>query len=351
MAPISLLIVDDSAIIRHMLTEILSGEPTIRIVGTACDPLDAREKIKQLNPDVITLDIEMPKMDGLTFLEKIMTLRPMPVIMVSTLTQKGGEATLRALDIGAVDCIEKPVNRHNSESLSAFREELISKIQTAAKAKVSGRTSASLKPAIIDKQKVTHTVFTHPKDAIIGIGSSTGGVQALAELLATLPGNLPPIVIVQHIQDSFVAPFANRLNNSCQMTVCEVAEDMQAKSGHVYIATGGKHLKVMKEGGKYMLRIISGDPVGNHRPAISVLFHSLANAAGANAVGVMLTGMGKDGADGMLAMREAGAHTIGQDEVTCIVYGMPKAAKMLGAVCKELPLQQIGAELVEYFTK
>jgi two-component system chemotaxis response regulator CheB len=341
--PITVLIVDDSVLIRRLFTALLSTETDITVVDTACDPYDAREKIKQHNPQVVTLDIEMPKMDGLAFLEKIMTLRPMPVVMISTLTQKGAEASLKALDIGAVECVGKPEDLNQPLILQAFKEELIAKIKIAATAKVHSKTIA---PAMI-----FHPATKRTKNAIIGIGSSTGGIQALTTLLTALPDNLPPIVIVQHIQESFVSSFGQRMNGLCKLTICEVTRETIAKPGHAYIATGGKHMIVVKEGNHYVCRTREGEAVGNHRPAVSVLFNSLATSAGANAIGILLTGMGKDGADGLLAMRKSGAFTIGQDEATCTVYGMPRAAKLIGAVEKELPLQAIGQEVLDYFSE
>lgn len=342
-SPITVLIVDDSALIRRLLTELLSSESGITVIGTAVDPYDAREKIKQLNPQVVTLDVEMPQMDGLSFLEKIMTLRPMPVVMISTLTQKGADISLRALNIGAVECVGKPQNMQDPASMQAFKSELVSKIIIASQAKVRSTVSLATPMPL--------TTVPLPKNNInkvIGIGSSTGGIQALTTLLTSLPANLPPIMIVQHIQDSFVSSFATRMDGFCQLTVQEVTKPTIIESGHAYIATGKKHMIVRKEGSKYLCCPKEGDPVGNHRPAINVLFHSLAETVGKDAIGIMLTGMGKDGADGMLAMRKAGAYTLGQDEASCTVYGMPKAAKEIGAVVKELSLTAIGQELINY---
>jgi two-component system chemotaxis response regulator CheB len=340
---IKVLIVDDSALIRQLFTSILSEDPQIEVVGAAIDPYDAREKIKALNPDVITLDIEMPKMDGITFLEKVMTLRPMAVVMVSTLTQKGADSTIRALEIGAIDYVSKPVEHQNSDTIGALKEELLTKVKHAYNAKV--------KPYNKDSANNVETVRIPAGKAIkrnfIAIGASTGGVEALKEVLCRMPENSPPIVVVQHMPPKFTASFAARLNNICHMQVHEAKDGQEITSGNVYIAEGGKHLRVKKNGGKYICTVNEGELVSGHCPSVDVMFTSVAENVGGNVVGVILTGMGKDGASGMLKMRNAGAINIGQNKDTCVVYGMPKEAFANGAVNVEKPLLEISGEIIK----
>lgn len=347
MKKISVLIVDDSALIRQIFQEMLSSEPDIEVLGTACDPYDAREKIKQLNPDVITLDIEMPKMDGLSFLEKIMTLRPMPVVMVSSLTQKGAETTIRALEFGAFDTVAKPITNQTRLTISRMQDELVSKIRAAASANIQQRS--------LTKRRIPPEVLSfHPSSLrkhIIAIGSSTGGVEALRDVFIRLPANTPPIVISQHMPEKFTTSFAERLNSLSQVTVHEAANHMRLQAGHAYLAPGGMHLRVAKIGGEFVCKVEDGPCVSGHKPSVDALFHSVAQAAGAQAVGVILTGMGKDGAEGLKAMRDAGAYTIGQNHATCVVYGMPKVAFELGGVQTELPLQEIAGEILRYCEK
>lgn len=346
MKPITVLIVDDSALIRRLYRELLSKEPDIQVLDTAVDPLDAREKIKRLNPDVLTLDIEMPKMDGISFLEKIMTLRPMPVIMASTLTQKGAGITIRALEIGAVDYISKPSNTHMPATMEQLGKELAGKIRAAAKANLSGRAQMPMQGG------APQVIPFHPKpDAmsrIIAIGSSTGGVEALRELFLQLPANCPPVVMTQHMPEQFTPSFAARLNSLSQMTVSEARNGDVLMTGHAYLAPGNRHLKVRRRGEQFVCVLEEGERVSGHCPSVDVLFRSVAEQAGEQAVGVILTGMGKDGAQGLLQMRESGAYTIGQNQASCIVYGMPKAAVMLGAVEIELPLRQIAAHVLSH---
>lgn len=337
--PISVLIVDDSALIRQIFSEMLSSEPDIKVIGTAADPYDAREKIKKLNPDVITLDIEMPKMDGLSFLEKIMTLRPMPVIMASSLTQNGAEATIKALEIGAFDTVAKPVSNQTRNTLSILKEELVSKIRAAASANMASHTTSRMAPSsnLIVPFHPTSPLQRH----MIAIGSSTGGVEALREVFIRLPANVPPIVITQHMPASFTGSFAARLNSLSQVEVCEATNHERIKPGHAYIAPGGMHMKVVRIGSELVCKLEEGAPVSGHKPSVDVLFHSVAEAMGPRAVGVILTGMGKDGAIGLKAMRESGAYTIGQNQATCVVYGMPQAASKIGATQVELALNDI----------
>ena len=342
--PITVLIVDDSALIRRLFRDLLSETPDIKVVGTAVDARDAREQIKRLNPNVLTLDIEMPGMDGLSFLEKIMSLRPMPVIMVSTLTQKGAGETIRALELGALDYLSKPIGAQTPNAIGMLRDELIIKIRTAAMANLTTRSTA---------QPPVPTVLPfHPAgnqcNKIIAIGSSTGGVEALRDIFAALPANCPPIVMTQHMPEQFTPSFAARLNSLSQVEVAEAYDGAKLQSGYAWLAPGNKHLKVVRKGTELVCQLETGATVSGHRPSVDVLFHSVAETAGAQAVGVILTGMGKDGAQGMLAMRQAGAYTIGQSQNSCVVYGMPKAAAILGASQIELPLTDIAAHMLQH---
>jgi two-component system chemotaxis response regulator CheB len=338
--PIRVLVVDDSALIRQMLTEILVGDREIEVVGAAPDPIIAREKIKALNPDVITLDIEMPRMDGLSFLEKLMALRPTPVVVVSTLTQKGADAALRALELGAVDYVAKPLVDIR-QGVSALGAELIAKVKTAAVARISARDrrESAKKLAVFDHRLSTQGL-------VVAIGASTGGVEALQQVLTALPANIPGTLITQHMPPGFTASFAKRLDARCAMTVSEATDGARVMPGHVYIAPGNRHLELARSGAHYFCRLHDDVPVSGHRPSVDVLFASFAAHAGKNAVGVILTGMGSDGAAGLLKMRQAGARTLGQDESSCLVYGMPRAAKLVGAVEDEFPLAKIPQEIL-----
>lgn len=341
---IKVLIVDDSAFIRQIFESILSEDPEIEVVGTAIDPYDAREKIKALNPDVITLDIEMPKMDGITFLEKIMSLRPMPVVMVSTLTQKGADSTIRALEIGAVDYVSKSTDDQTVDNLKALKDELIAKVKNAAGAQVR---NTGHRKAVPDKNDVVQFPLDKAiKRKFIVIGASTGGVEALKEVLCRMPANSPPILIVQHMPPKFTKSFASRLNNICQMRVQEASDGQEIIPGNVYIAEGSKHMRIEKHGMKYICRVKAGENVSGHCPSVDVLFSSVAECLGGNVVGVILTGMGKDGAQGMLKMKQAGSVNIGQNQDTCIVYGMPKEAYASGAVDIEVPLTEVAREII-----
>lgn len=328
MKRIRTLIVDDSATIREVISATLSRDPEIEVVGVAGDPLEAREAIKALNPDVITLDVEMPKMSGVEFLEKIMRLRPMPVIMVSTLTQAGAETSIQALELGAFDCVGKP----NFDGL-------IEKVKAAARARVRPLANRAPTP-------VCGTDY-RPSNRVLAIGSSTGGVEALLQVIGAFPKTCPPTLITQHMPQSFTASFASRLDRICAPTVREAADGAPILPGHIYLAPGGStHLEV-QSGGQLRCRLREGPLVNGHRPSVDALFTSVAEVCGRRAVGVILTGMGRDGARGMLLMREAGAATIGQDEATSVVYGMPKAAHELGAVQQQLPLGAIGAAALD----
>lgn len=335
---IKVLIVDDSATIRELFSGLLASDPEIEVVDTADDPYDAREKIKRHNPDVLTLDVEMPKMDGLSFLEKIMALRPMPVVMASTLTARGADVTLRALELGAVDYITKPVSEAGLV-LTAFRESLTAKVKQAARAQLHGRcTGAAAAPVLHFTAANTHQ--------LIAIGSSTGGVEALRDLLLRMPATSPAVVATQHMPEIFTASFARRLDGLCPMRVQEAADGMAIMPGHVYIAPGNRHLEVRQRGEGLFCHLTEGAPVSGHRPSVDVLFTSVAQVKQRTLVGVILTGMGQDGAAGLLAMRQAGAATRGQSEASCVVYGMPRAAMQAGAVEKELPLSAMAQDIL-----
>ena len=331
---IRVLVVDDSATMRALIRRALQGNADLTVVGEACDPLQAREAIKALNPDVITLDIEMPQMNGLDFLERLMRLRPMPVVMVSTLTSRGAEATLRALELGAVDCVAKPrVDDH------AGFDHLAAIVRAAA--------GARLRPTARAPAQAVETGFT-PSNRVLAIGASTGGVEALLAILGSFPANCPPTVITQHMPATFTPSFAQRLNRSCAATVTEAVDGARLAPGQVFLAPGGlTHLEVAgPPTGPWRCRLIATPTVNGHRPSVDVLFQSVAAAARSQAVGVILTGMGKDGARGLLAMREAGARTIGQDEQSSVVYGMPKAAVEIGAVAKQVSLHAAAATML-----
>ena len=337
--PIKVLIVDDSALIRQLLTEMLQDVADINVVGTAGDPYVAREKIKLLNPDVITLDIEMPRMNGLGFLERLMALRPMPVVVVSTLTQKGSETALQALEMGAVEVVAKPL-LDIRKGVQDLQTELVTKIRAASHARPRARAPApESKPLRVDPSLST-------EGRIVAVGASTGGVEALQQLLTNLPADSPAILITQHMPPTFTASFAKRLNEVCRMSVCEATDAQRVLPGHVYIAPGGRHLELRQSGAQYFCRLHDGPLTSGHRPSVDVLFHSFATAAGPNALGIILTGMGRDGASGLLAMRRAGARTLGENEASCLIYGMSKAAKDAGAVVAELTLDRLAAEIV-----
>jgi two-component system, chemotaxis family, protein-glutamate methylesterase/glutaminase len=330
---VRVLIVDDSVTMQHILAERLAADPDIEVVGLASDAASARKAIKELNPDVMTLDVEMPEMDGLEFLEKVMRLRPMPVVMVSTLTARGSETAVAALSLGAIDCVVKP----SPEYPDSFRD-LPRKVKEAASVPCVHRTAAPAAP----KPTAGYT----PSDRVVAIGSSTGGVEALIRVLASYPENCPATVITQHMPAVFTGTFAKRLDRLCAARVTEAQNGMPLRTGHVYLAPGGEsHLEISGRG-TLTCQLRRGEPVNGHRPSVDVLFNSLARCAGPAAVGVILTGMGNDGAKGMLAIRQAGGRTIGQDQATSIVYGMPRAAYEIGAVGKQLSLDKIGPEIL-----
>lgn len=354
---IKVLVVDDSALVRKMLVEILSSDSDITVVGTAADPYIARDKIKKLNPDVLTLDVEMPRMDGVTFLRNLMRLRPMPVVMVSTLTEKGADVTLEALEIGAVDYVSKPkIDLKNA--ISDYAEEIISKVKLASTANVKRLEQISLNPApdkklsadvVLERLGRRYTFKT--TDKIIAIGASTGGTEAIKEVLMMLPPDTPGIVISQHIPEAFSGPFAKRMNSVSHMQVREAADGDQIVPGTVLIAPGSHHLIVRRDGARYVCSLNDGPLVNRHRPSVDVMFRSVADNAASNAIGVMLTGMGDDGARGMKEMHEAGAPTLAQDEKTSVVWGMPGAAVKHGGVDEVIALDMIADRILHYASK
>ncbi len=351
MNKIKVLIVDDSALIRSMLTEILQSDDGIQVVGTANDPYHAREKIKKLNPDVLTLDVEMPKMDGVTFLRNLMRLRPMPVVMISSLTDKGADITLQALEAGAIDFVSKP-KIDVAHTFENYSEEIIEKVKTAAMAKVQVRVSSKKIPEVKEKYtadkiiaKQKSSLHFKTTDQLIAIGASTGGTEALRDVITALPASAPGVVITQHIPAAFSAPFAERLNKHSKMTVCEATDKQQILPGHVYVAPGDRHLAVERSGARFICRLIEGEPVNRHIPAVDVMFRSVAQNVGANAIGVILTGMGADGAVGLKEMQETGSATIAQDERSSVVWGMPGEAVKLEAADDILPLNSIAERL------
>ena len=339
-SPVRVLIIDDSALIRQLLSALLADDPEIEVVGTANDPFIARDRIKELNPDVVTLDIEMPQMDGLTFLRKLMELHPMPVVMCSTLTQAGAGATLEALEIGAVDFIAKPTS-NVANAMNDLAAELRAKVKAAARARVSRRTSAP-KPAPVKRAPLGNT-----PEKIVVIGASTGGVEALKEVLIHLPADTPPILITQHMPPRFTTAFANRLNSECAMTIHEAAHDQTVERGHAYIAPGAHHLELTRKSGRFYCLLHDGPLVSGHRPSVDVLFRSAARIAGAITIGVILTGMGKDGAEGMLELRQTRATTLGQDEESSLIYGMPRVAFERGAVMRQYSLTKMADAILD----
>lgn len=335
---IRVLIVDDSATARAVLREILESDPAIEVVATASDAYVARDKIVELKPDVVCLDVEMPRMDGITFLKRLMHYMPLPVVMVSSLTQNGARTTLEALEAGAVDFVGKP-HSHIYDGVETMREELLSKIKMASRVRVRPRLLQSI-------QQANTTSLAETTNKILAIGASTGGTEALKDLLMGLPRNAPGTIIVQHMPSNFTGPFAERLNGLCAMEVREARNGDSITPGVALIAPGDYHMVVRRSGARYYVEIGSGEKVSGHRPSVDVLFNSVAKIAGVNAIGVILTGMGGDGARGLLSMRNAGSRTLGQDESSCVVYGMPKVAFDIGAVEKQLPLNKIAQEII-----
>jgi len=370
------LVVDDSALVRSLLTEIINRQPDMQCIGAAADPLVAREMIRSLNPHVITLDVEMPRMDGLDFLSRLMRLRPMPVVMVSTLTERGADVTLRALELGAVDFVAKP-KIGVADGLRQLGAEIADKIRIAAKARVqrhvapppaaggaAAATSAAAAPQGAHGSHIAHGASaahgTAPAAAsgggllgrlstekLVFIGASTGGTEATREVLMALPADSPAVLITQHMPPGFTRSYAQRLDSLCRLSVAEANDGERVLPGHAYIAPGGHHLAVERSGANYIARVFEGEPVNRHKPSVEVLFDSAARVVGRNALAIMLTGMGADGAAAMRRMRDAGSYTFCQDEATCVVFGMPREAIAHGAADEVLPLKQIAPRLLE----
>lgn len=338
MSKIRVLCVDDSALMRQLMTEIVNSHPDMEMVATAPDPLVARDMIKKFNPQVLTLDVEMPRMDGLDFLEKLMRLRPMPVVMVSSLTGKGSEITLRALELGAVDFVTKP-QLGIREGMLAYSELIAEKIRTAAKARLPQRSNSPA-PTILSHAPLLSS------EKLIAIGASTGGTEAIRQVLQPLPATSPALLITQHMPPGFTRSFAERLNKLCQITVKEAEDGERVLPGHAYIAPGDRHLELSRSGANYQVKLNDGPPVNRHRPSVDVLFRSVAQFAGRNAVGVILTGMGNDGAAGMLEMHRAGAYTLAQNEASCVVFGMPREAIASGGVNEVVELDRMSQRML-----
>jgi len=342
---VRVLIVDDSAVVRKVLTQELSKERGIKVVGTAPDPYIARDKIIKLKPNVLTLDIEMPRMDGLTFLKKLMRYYPLPVIVLSALTEKGGELAMEALSLGALDVMAKPTG---SYSVGDVAVQLADRIRAVANIKVEKKNSKR-GPINQVQKKLSSASLAKTSGKIIAIGASTGGTEAIKEVLLPMPPSAPGMLIVQHMPAKFTASFADRLNEQCEITVKEAEDGEHVVTGKALIAPGNYHMVLRRSGARYYVRVTDGPMVHHQRPAVDVLFKSVAKYAGRNAVGILLTGMGADGAEGLLMMKEAGARTIAQDEKTCVVFGMPKEAIKLGAAEKVVSLKSITSRALEMF--
>ncbi|ABE59371.1 MULTISPECIES: protein-glutamate methylesterase/protein-glutamine glutaminase [Chromohalobacter] len=338
---IKVLCVDDSALIRDLMSKIIDSQPDMEVVATAPDPLVARDLIKRTNPDVLTLDVEMPRMDGLDFLERLMRLRPMPVLMVSSLTQKGSEITLRALELGAVDFVAKP-EMGIREGMLEYTEMIADMIRAAAR---SRPRAVAKQPPAKDKAPLKAPLLSSEK--VIIIGASTGGTEAIRHVLEPLPANSPAVLITQHMPGGFTKSFAERLDKLCRISVKEAVDGERVLPGHAYIAPGDWHMKLARSGANYVIRLDDAPPVNRHRPSVDVLFHSAAQSAGRNAIGVILTGMGRDGAAGLLEMRQAGSYTLAQDEESCVVFGMPREAIVAGAAIDTIALSEIPAALMK----
>ncbi len=345
---IKVLCVDDSALIRSMMTEMINSQPDMVMVATASDPLIARDLIKLHNPDVLTLDVEMPRMDGLEFLEKLMRLRPMPVVMVSSLTERGSEAALRALELGAIDFVTKP-RLGIVDGLMAYSDIIADKVRAAALARIrpARRPAAGASAAVADDAPLLRSPLLSTEKLII-IGASTGGTEAIREVLQPLPPDSPGTLITQHMPPGFTNSFAKRLDGLCRVSVSEAVHGERILPGHAYVAPGGFHMSLARSGANYTVHLDQEPPVNRHRPSVDVLFDSAARHAGKNAIGVLLTGMGRDGAEGLLRMRQAGAHTLAQDEASCVVFGMPREAIAIGAACEVASLQEMGQRVMVY---
>lgn len=345
---IRVLVVDDSALVRSLLAEIINRQPDMECVGSANDPLIAREMIRELNPDVITLDIEMPRMDGIDFLGRLMRLRPMPVLMISTLTERGAEVTMKALELGAVDFVAKP-RIGVADGLSELSTQIVEKVRIAAAAHIKRSlvAPAAVGPGMpVPVRAAVTSIGRVSTEKLICIGASTGGTEAIKEILTRMPADSPGIVITQHMPPGFTTSFAARLNSLCQITVKEAAHGERILPGHAYIAPGGKQFRVDRSGANYVAVVEDGELVNRHKPSVEVLFKSAAHVVGRNAFGVMLTGMGNDGAKAMREMKDAGSYNFVQDEASCIVFGMPREAILHGAADEVLPLNAIAPALI-----
>lgn len=347
--PIKVLVVDDSALIRALLKEIIQADPELELVGQAPDAYVARDLIKQLNPDVLTLDVEMPRMDGLTFLEKLMRGRPMPVVMISSLTEQGSEATFRAMELGAVDFVAKP-KLGIREGMQAYAEEICYKIKAASLARLIPRSVQPVMP-VDDAPRSGAPRPIIGTEKLIAIGASTGGTEAIKDVLLGLPADSPGIVITQHMPPGFTRSFAERLNRMTRLNVVEAKGGERILPGHAFLAPGDKHLLVERSGANYVTRLSDAEPVRRHKPAVDPMFHSVAQCAGRNVIACLLTGMGKDGAQGMLEIRQAGGYTVAQNEATCVVYGMPREAVAIGGAEDILPLGEIAEALLQQARK
>lgn len=343
--PVKVLIIDDSALVRQLLTEILSKDPEIEVIGVAPDPIIARDKIKLLKPDVLTLDVEMPRMDGLQFLANLMRLHPLPVVMVSSLTEAGADVTLKALELGAIDFVTKP-KLDVAKGLTAYGPILCEKVKMAAKARIIALPARPIEKAAASAAPATAMAF-RTTDKLIAIGASAGGTEALRVVLEMMPADAPATVITQHIPAEFSRPFAERLNKHSAMVVMQAEDGSPILAGHAYVAPGGKHLEVVRDGARWRCRVTDTDPVNRHKPSVGVMFNSVLKAAGTNSVAALLTGMGDDGSRELLTLRQAGIRTLVQDEATSVVWGMPGTAFRLGAADEVLPLQKVAARLLE----
>ncbi|SHN19984.1 chemotaxis response regulator protein-glutamate methylesterase [Rhizobacter sp. OV335] len=352
MAKTRVVVVDDSALVRSLLTEIINRQPDMECIGAASDPLVAREMIRNLNPDVITLDVEMPRMDGIDFLSKLMRLRPMPVVMVSTLTERGADVTLRALELGAIDFVAKP-KIGVADGLKLLAEDITDKVRIAAKAHIrklhvpSSAPAADGTAAPVRPAAPMASLGRLSTEKIIFIGASTGGTEATKEVLINLPPDCPAVMITQHMPPGFTRSYAARLDGLCRIRVKEAQDGERVLPGHAYIAPGGLHLSVERSGANYIARVQDGEPVNRHKPSVEVLFKSAARVVGPNALGIMLTGMGADGAKAMRELRDAGSYNLVQDEASCVVFGMPREAINAGAAHEVLPLTQIAPHLID----
>jgi two-component system chemotaxis response regulator CheB len=349
MSKINVLIVDDSAVVRQVMQDVLKRDPDIRVIGAASDPLFAINRMNQEWPDVIVLDVEMPRMDGITFLKKIMSERPTPVVICSSLTGQGAETTMQALSAGAVNIVTKP-----KVGVKSFLEDagsdIVYAVKSAAKARIANLRSgaAAPRPGALKPMPAASTAMSRTTDHVVAIGTSTGGTQALEAILTVLPRTAPGLVIVQHMPEKFTASFAQRLDSLCEVSVREAANNDRVLPGQALIAPGGRHMTLKRNGAQYHVEVVDGPLVNRHKPSVDVLFRSVARCAGRNAVGIIMTGMGDDGARGLKEMRDAGAPTVAQDEASCVVFGMPKEAIALGAADKTMSLAAIPAEIMRY---